>query len=177
VEIGPSKPYWGDGMGDTLQWFASLRSSPAARPSSSSRDARRRGPSHRRPWPCPRDGPQSISTDRPARRSHGRRAGRPRAATGVAVVALYTTREPSSAGSRHPLVDRSRTSTNAGRSPGLATGRHRLSPYETAARRRSLSTTSCSRRPTSSARIVTPAAPSRSAMNSQCRASTCSQVC
>jgi hypothetical protein len=20
VEIGPSKPYWGDGMGDTLQW-------------------------------------------------------------------------------------------------------------------------------------------------------------
>jgi hypothetical protein len=21
VEVGPSKPYWGDGMGDTLQWF------------------------------------------------------------------------------------------------------------------------------------------------------------
>jgi hypothetical protein len=21
VEIGPSKPYWGDGMGDPLQWF------------------------------------------------------------------------------------------------------------------------------------------------------------
>ena len=21
VEIGPSKPYWGDGMGDALQWF------------------------------------------------------------------------------------------------------------------------------------------------------------
>ena len=20
VEVGPSKPYWGDGMGDTLQW-------------------------------------------------------------------------------------------------------------------------------------------------------------
>src|SRR3954454_12967786 len=24
VEIGPSKPYWGDGMGDTLQWFGLL---------------------------------------------------------------------------------------------------------------------------------------------------------
>lgn len=24
VEIGPSKPYWGDGMGDTLQWFGFL---------------------------------------------------------------------------------------------------------------------------------------------------------
>jgi hypothetical protein len=21
VEVGPSKPYWGDGMGDALQWF------------------------------------------------------------------------------------------------------------------------------------------------------------
>jgi hypothetical protein len=21
LEVGPSKPYWGDGMGDTLQWF------------------------------------------------------------------------------------------------------------------------------------------------------------
>ncbi len=24
VEVGPSKPYWGDGMGDTLQWFGLL---------------------------------------------------------------------------------------------------------------------------------------------------------
>ena len=24
VEIGPSKPYWGDGMGDPLQWFGLL---------------------------------------------------------------------------------------------------------------------------------------------------------
>src|SRR4051812_16833540 len=24
VEIGPSKPYWGDGMGDTLQWVGVL---------------------------------------------------------------------------------------------------------------------------------------------------------
>src|SRR3954465_11389474 len=24
VEIGPSKPYWGDGMGDTLQWVGLL---------------------------------------------------------------------------------------------------------------------------------------------------------
>jgi hypothetical protein len=24
VEIGPSKPYWGDGMGDTLQWVGFL---------------------------------------------------------------------------------------------------------------------------------------------------------
>jgi hypothetical protein len=24
VEIGPSKPYWGDGMGDTLQWAGLL---------------------------------------------------------------------------------------------------------------------------------------------------------
>ena len=24
VEIGPSKPYWGDGMGDALQWFGLL---------------------------------------------------------------------------------------------------------------------------------------------------------
>jgi hypothetical protein len=24
VEIGPSKPYWGDGMGDTLQWIGLL---------------------------------------------------------------------------------------------------------------------------------------------------------
>jgi hypothetical protein len=21
IEVGPSKPYWGDGMGDALQWF------------------------------------------------------------------------------------------------------------------------------------------------------------
>ena len=21
VEVGPTKPYWGDGMGDALQWF------------------------------------------------------------------------------------------------------------------------------------------------------------
>src|SRR3954451_2795138 len=24
VEVGPSKPYWGDGMGDLLQWFGLL---------------------------------------------------------------------------------------------------------------------------------------------------------
>ena len=24
VEVGPSKPYWGDGMGDALQWFGLL---------------------------------------------------------------------------------------------------------------------------------------------------------
>ncbi len=24
VEVGPSKPYWGDGMGDTLQWIGLL---------------------------------------------------------------------------------------------------------------------------------------------------------
>jgi hypothetical protein len=24
VEVGPSKPYWGDGMGDPLQWFGLL---------------------------------------------------------------------------------------------------------------------------------------------------------
>src|SRR3954449_5761401 len=24
VEVGPSKPYWGDGMGDTLQWIGVL---------------------------------------------------------------------------------------------------------------------------------------------------------
>ena len=24
IEIGPSKPYWGDGMGDALQWFGLL---------------------------------------------------------------------------------------------------------------------------------------------------------
>ncbi|MEY2425655.1 MAG: hypothetical protein QOI61_1227, partial [Actinomycetota bacterium] len=24
VEVGPSKPYWGDGMGDTLQWVGVL---------------------------------------------------------------------------------------------------------------------------------------------------------
>ena len=24
VEVGPSKPYWGDGMGDTLQWVGLL---------------------------------------------------------------------------------------------------------------------------------------------------------
>ena len=24
VEVGPSKPYWGDGMGDALQWFGVL---------------------------------------------------------------------------------------------------------------------------------------------------------
>lgn len=24
VEIGPAKPYWGDGMGDALQWFGFL---------------------------------------------------------------------------------------------------------------------------------------------------------
>src|SRR3954468_14115896 len=24
VEVGPSKPYWGDGMGDTLQWLGLL---------------------------------------------------------------------------------------------------------------------------------------------------------
>jgi hypothetical protein len=24
VEVGPSKPYWGDGMGDTLQWVGFL---------------------------------------------------------------------------------------------------------------------------------------------------------
>jgi hypothetical protein len=24
VEIGPSKPYWGDGMGDPLQWVGLL---------------------------------------------------------------------------------------------------------------------------------------------------------
>src|SRR3954468_7569040 len=41
VEIGPSKPYWGDGMGDTLQWIgllsiiaASVAIARVARPSS-----------------------------------------------------------------------------------------------------------------------------------------------
>jgi hypothetical protein len=24
IEVGPSKPYWGDGMGDALQWFGLL---------------------------------------------------------------------------------------------------------------------------------------------------------
>jgi hypothetical protein len=24
VEVGPSKPYWGDGMGDALQWVGLL---------------------------------------------------------------------------------------------------------------------------------------------------------
>jgi hypothetical protein len=42
VEVGPAKPYWGDGMGDALQWFGLLSILAvsaaivrAARPSSS----------------------------------------------------------------------------------------------------------------------------------------------
>ena len=43
VEVGPSKPYWGDGMADALQWSAWCPSLPSAQPSSASRAARQRG--------------------------------------------------------------------------------------------------------------------------------------
>ena len=92
VDVGPSKPYWGDGMGDALQWVGSCRSSPAAQPSSTSRGARRREPPHRSPRASPEDpwphravsfsGPASF-VSAPARRTEaprGRsRAHRPRA--------------------------------------------------------------------------------------------------
>src|SRR3954465_13995475 len=47
VEVGPSKPYWGDGMGDPLQWVGLLSISPSAQPSSASRGDPRTQPSRR----------------------------------------------------------------------------------------------------------------------------------
>ena len=55
VEVGPSKPSWGDGMGDPLQWVGLLRSSPSARPSYALRGTHRMGPSRRPPRACGHD--------------------------------------------------------------------------------------------------------------------------
>jgi hypothetical protein len=51
VEVGPSKPYWGDGMGDPLQWVGllSILAVSAAIVRVARRSERRRHAGHREP--------------------------------------------------------------------------------------------------------------------------------
>src|SRR4051794_25245664 len=70
VEVGPSKPYWGDGMGDALQWVGLLSiiavSAAIVRTVRLSAKAR----SHRPPPACGHD--RSPATHQAARRKHRR---------------------------------------------------------------------------------------------------------
>ena len=64
VEIGPSKPYWGDGMGTHCSGWASCRSWLAAQPSSSSAETVHQGqPQLRRPG-SRRSRPSHFTTQR-----------------------------------------------------------------------------------------------------------------